>query len=93
MNKLKRFRSIKFRIISYYFITILITISLLGLLLWISVRGYYYKAMETILKDQVNLSTKFYSKYLNDSDVKRVYEDLEENFFSNLDVQVQILDK
>ncbi|WP_029451595.1 sensor histidine kinase [Clostridium algidicarnis] len=93
MNKLKRFRSIKSRIISYYFITILITISLLGLLLWISVRGYYYKAMETILKDQVNLSTKFYSKYLNDSDVKRVYEDLEENFFSNLDVQVQILDK
>lgn len=93
MNKLKRFKSIKSRIIGYYFITILVTISLLGLLLWISVKGYYYKSMETILKDQVNLSTKFYSKYLNDSDVKKVYEDLEESFFSNLDVEVQILDK
>lgn len=93
MNKLKKFRSIKSRIISYYFITILITISLLGFLLWISVRGYYYKAMETILKDQVVLSTRFYSKYLNDSDAKKIYEDLEESFFSNLDVEVQILDK
>ncbi|WP_042439876.1 sensor histidine kinase [Clostridium amazonitimonense] len=88
-----RIRSIKFRIIGYYFITILITISLLGLVLWIGIKEYYYKTMESTLKDQVNLSTKFYSKYLNTSDVKRVYEDLEESFFSNLDVEVQILDR
>lgn len=88
-----KINSIKTRILGYYFITIFITIFALGMVLWFATKDYYYKNIESTLKDQINLSGRFYSKYLNTSDPQKIYEDLVENFFYNIDAQVQIIDK
>ncbi len=88
-----KINSIKTRIVSYYFIAILLTVSILEGLLLISIKDYYYNGIESILKDQVKMASRFYSKYLNSSDVQKIAEDLTENFFYNMDVDLQILDK
>lgn len=92
MNDRKNMKSIKKRLVINFIVVVFISVLFLELLLINFVKQYYYKNMEDVLTNQIEISTELYSRYF--SNVR-----IEENVLENVDVfwkqtsaQVQIID-
>lgn len=86
-------KSIKGRVIKSFLIVIVSTTIILNTLNIIFIRQYHYNDAEELIKNQMNISIKFYERYFS-------FTSLEENIYDNVDTfwnqtkaQVQIFNK
>ncbi|HZJ57709.1 MAG TPA: ATP-binding protein [Clostridia bacterium] len=88
----KRRKSIRTRL-SYSFMSIII-ISIFIFIFMVSLflKQYYYKGVEDILTDQVNMSVNLYSQYFIDSSLQDNVMDNVDAFWRFSSAQVQIID-
>jgi signal transduction histidine kinase len=70
---------------------ILITVVILEVLLINGIKNYYYKNVESILSNQIEFSTNFYSRYFSSSSLEDIIIDDIDVFWRHTAAQVQIL--
>lgn len=84
-------QSIKKRLFGSHFIAIFLTVVVLEITSFITIKNYYYTTIEDNLKKQAKMSIVFYNRYLLRDDPKKSSEDLIENLSSSTNAQVQII--
>ncbi|MBU3175608.1 HAMP domain-containing histidine kinase [Clostridium estertheticum] len=90
-NEKIRVRSIKTRLtVSYLILIILIVLVFEGILM-ISIKKYYNNTIENTLKNQAEISSDFYKKYLADTDLLKASNDIIDNFSYLANSQIQIV--
>ncbi len=84
--------SLRKKIIGSYVIIILITVIIIEIILYTTIRGYYYGNLKDTIYSQIKISAEFYNNYLSSNSVY-------ENIFNNTDVswgntqaKVQVID-
>lgn len=73
-------------------LVIVITVVILELILLNAVKQYYYKSLEDVLSNQIELSSEFYSRYFSSSSLEDLIIDDVDVFWKQTNGQVQILD-
>ena len=85
-------KSIKNTLIKNFVFVILLIVLILNLLLTTFVKSYYYSNAETLLKNQIQISSNFYNNYLStETLIDNIYDNID-SFWNQSDSQVQILD-
>ncbi|WFA09418.1 HAMP domain-containing sensor histidine kinase [Tissierella sp. Yu-01] len=84
-------KSIKNRLVKSFMLIILITVIILEIMLINGIKNYYYKNVETILTNQIEFSTNFYSRYFSSSSLEDIIIDDIDVFWQHTTAQVQIL--
>lgn len=85
-------KSIKGTLIKNFVFLILSIVSILNLILATFVRSYYYGNAETLLRNQIQISSNFYNKYLSGETLRDNVYDNVDSFWNQSNAQVQILD-
>lgn len=86
-------KSIRGIIIRNFLIIILAIIVFLNIFLTIFVKKYYYDSTEDLLKNQIQVSTKFYSRYFSSASlIENIYDNID-SFWNDINAQVEILDQ
>ncbi len=85
-------KSIKNRIIRNFIIVVFSTIVILDILLMVFVRQYYYKNIQTILTNQIDLAINFYDRYYSTTSLELNVYDNVDAFWNQTTAQVQIFD-
>lgn len=91
MERLK-VNSIKGKLIRNFFILIMIILIFLNILLFGFVKKYYYDNAEQVLKNQIQVSTNFYSRYFSEESLINIVYDNIDAFWNGNNAQVEILD-
>ena len=84
--------SIKKRLVGNFMLVIVITVLILELFLFNSIKKYYYKSIEEILSNQVSFSAEYYSRYFSSNRLEDIILDDVDVFWHQTTAQVQILD-
>ena len=85
-------KSIKNKMIRNFIIVVFSTIVILDILLMVFVRQYYYKNIQTILTNQIDLAINFYDRYYSNTSLElNVYDNIDA-FWNQTTAQVQIFD-
>lgn len=84
--------SIKKRLVGNFMLVIVITVFILELFLFNSIKKYYYKSIEEILSNQVSFSAEYYARYFSSSRLEDIILDDVDVFWHQTTAQVQILD-
>ncbi|MTK12919.1 MAG: HAMP domain-containing histidine kinase [Clostridiaceae bacterium] len=84
-------QSIKKRLFGSHFIAIFLTVVVLEIISFVTIKNYYYRTIEENLRKQAKMSIVFYNRYLLRDDPKKSSEDLIENLSSSTNAQVQII--
>lgn len=84
-------QSIKKRLFGSHFIAIFLTVVVLEVISFVTIKNYYYRTIEENLRKQAKMSIVFYNRYLLRDDPKKSSEDLIENLSSSTNAQVQII--
>lgn len=84
-------QSIKKRLLGSHFIAIFLTVVVLEVISFVTIKNYYYRTIEENLRKQAKTSIVFYNRYLLRDDPKKSSEDLIENLSSSTNAQVQII--
>lgn len=85
-------KSLKTKISSSNIIVIVITVIIIQIIVYLSVRSYYYSNLKDTIYGQIKISSDFYNTYLSSSTVKENIFNDNDTFWSNTDCRVQILD-
>lgn len=85
-------KSIKNRMIRNFIIVVFSTIVILDILLMVFVRQYYYKNIQTILTNQIELAINFYDRYYSTTSLELNVYDNVDAFWNQTTAQVQIFD-
>ncbi|TJX65154.1 HAMP domain-containing histidine kinase [Soehngenia saccharolytica] len=85
-------KSIKSRLIKNFMIIIILTVLIIEISLIKGVKEYFYNNVETILTNQLELSTTFFERYFSSSDLSDIIIDDVDVFWLHTKAQVQILD-
>ncbi|MBC7088325.1 MAG: HAMP domain-containing histidine kinase [Tissierellales bacterium] len=85
-------KSIKSRLIKNFMIIIILTVLIIEITLITGVKEYFYKNVETIIINQLELSTTFYEKYFSSANLSDIVIDDVDAFWLHTNAQVQILD-
>lgn len=85
-------KSIKSRLIKNFMIIIILTVLIIEISLIRGVKEYFYNNVETILTNQLELSTTFFERYFSSSDLSDIILDDVDVFWLHTKAQVQILD-
>jgi signal transduction histidine kinase len=85
-------KSIKSRLIKNFMIIIILTVLIIEISLVKGVKEYFYNNVETILTNQLELSTTFFERYFSSSDLSDIILDDVDVFWLHTDAQVQIMD-
>lgn len=86
-------KSIKNRLVMSYMMIIIITVLILETVILSSVRTYYYKSIEDILFNEMQLSLEYYSRYYSSKSLEEIVLDDSDVFWQNTKAQVQIFTK
>lgn len=86
-------KSIKSTLIKNFVFLILSILIVLNLLLYTFVKEYYYGNAETLLRNQIQIASNFYNKYLTEETLKNNIYDNIDLFWNQSNAEVQILDK
>jgi signal transduction histidine kinase len=73
-------------------IIIILTVLIIEISLVKGVKEYFYNNVETILTNQLELSTSFFERYFSSSDLSDIILDDVDVFWLHTDAQVQIMD-
>lgn len=84
-------KSIKKRLTGSFMIVILLTVLILEIVVLNVVRQYYYNSVEELLSNQIEFSSKFYSRYFSSSNLEDIIIDDVDVFWNQTDAQVQII--
>ncbi|MBU3186215.1 HAMP domain-containing sensor histidine kinase [Clostridium estertheticum] len=84
-------RSIKTRLTVSYLILIILIVLIFEGILMISVKKYYNNTIENTLKNQAEISSDFYKKYLADTNILKASNDIIDNFSYLTNSQIQIV--
>ncbi|AZV59015.1 HAMP domain-containing protein [Clostridium sp. AWRP] len=76
---------------SYLFI-IIFTVVIIEAFLIFSISRYYYKNMENMVSNQIEVSVDFYNSYLASSSLKKNITDNADIFWKNTSAEVQVID-
>ena len=87
-----RRKSVRTRLIYSYMSIIIISILIFIFMVSLFIKQYYYKGVEDILTDQVNMSVNFYAQYFSDSSLQDNVMDNVDVFWKFTSAQVQIID-
>lgn len=90
-NERIRVRSIKTRLTVSYLILIILIVLIFEGILMISIKKYYNNTIENALKNQAEISSDFYKKYLADTDLLKASNDIIDNFSYLTNSQIQIV--
>ncbi len=85
-------KSLKTKISSSNIIVIAITIFIVQIMVYIAIKGYYYRNLEDTIYGQIKISSDFYNTYLSSNTVKENIFNDNDTFWSNTDCRVQIID-
>ena len=85
-------RSIKNQLLKGIFIIIFSTVMFLNILLMIFVRKYYYDNTEDLLKNRIQVSINFYTKYFSSKSLVETIYDNVDTFWNENNAQVEIFD-
>lgn len=85
-------KSIKNKMIRNFIIVVFSTIVILDILLMVFVRQYYYKNIQTILTNQIDLAINFYDRYYSNTSLELNVYDNVDAFWNQTTAQVQIFD-
>ncbi|OOM82358.1 alkaline phosphatase synthesis sensor protein PhoR [Clostridium puniceum] len=86
-------RSIKTRLLGSHFIAIFLTVIVLEIICFISIKNYYYKNIEENIKTQAENSSQFYIKHFSNEDITLYADDLIQNLYNATNAEVQVIDK
>lgn len=82
---------IKKRMTVSYIVIIITTVFILEIFLILSMRRYYYKNMENMVTNQIEVSVDFYNSYLSSSTLEKNIEDNADIFWKNTSAEVQVI--
>lgn len=85
-------RSIKTRLVSNFFLVILITVMILEVFLINAVTHYFHENVEEILSNQIKFSSEFHSRYFSSDSIEDLVIDDVDVFWQQTDAEVQIID-
>lgn len=85
-------KSIKNQLLKGIFIIIFSTVMFLNILLMIFVRKYYYDNTEDLLKNRIQVSINFYTKYFSSKSLIETIYDNVDTFWNENNAQVEIFD-
>lgn len=86
-------KSIKSTLIKNFLFLILFIVISMNILLGTFVKKYYYGNAETLLKNQIEIATNFYNKYLYKSSlIENIYDNVD-SFWNRSNAEVQMLDE
>lgn len=85
-------KSIKARLVKNFMIVILISVTAFEALLIYFTRYYFYHNVESILTNQIKISTDFYSRYFSNVSLQDNILDNVDVFWSQTSAEVQIID-
>ena len=85
--------SIKRRVLGGYLFLIVFAIMLLDILLFITVKNYYYENAEKVLRNQIETATTFYSKYFPATILEQNIYDNVDVFWNQTEAEVQVFNK
>ncbi|WP_175412911.1 ATP-binding protein [Clostridium sp. AWRP] len=83
---------IKERMIGSYLFIIIFTVVIIEAFLIFSISRYYYKNMENMVSNQIEVSVDFYNSYLASSSLKKNITDNADIFWKNTSAEVQVID-
>ena len=86
-------KSIKKRILTYYLIAISITVGILGVFSWYSLREYYYRSISHNMSEQLDVANTFFNKYLKTMPLRKASEEVADTLFVNTNIQIQVIDE
>lgn len=72
---------------------IIITVLILEGILLTGIKTYYYKSVEDILNNEIELSLDYYSRYYSSKSLNDIIIDGSDVFWQNTNLQVQIFDR
>ncbi len=72
---------------------IIITVFILEIVLLTGIRTYYFKSLEDILNNEIELSLDYYSRYYSSKSLNDIIIDGSDVFWQNTNFQVQIFDR
>ena len=84
--------SIKNKLLKGIVVIIFSTVVVLNILLMVFIRKYYYDNMEASLKNRIEVSINFYSKYFSDKSLTESIYDNVDAFWNENNAQVEIFD-
>ena len=85
-------KSIKNELLKGIFIIIFSTVMFLNILLMIFIRKYYYDNTEDLLKNRIQVSINFYTKYFSSKSLVETIYDNVDTFWNDNNAQVEIFD-
>lgn len=85
-------KSIKTRLVINFMLIIVITVVILEVVLINGVKEYYYKNVEAILTNEIELSIDYYLRYFSSETLEDIVIDDIDVFWQHTNAQVQILD-
>ncbi|GAA0087130.1 ATP-binding protein [Clostridium sp. CTA-7] len=85
-------KSIKNELLKGIFIIIFSTVMFLNILLMIFIRKYYYDNTEDLLKNRIQVSINFYTKYFSSKSLAETIYDNVDTFWNDNNAQVEIFD-
>lgn len=88
-NKIKK--SIKSRLVKSFMLIIVITVVILEIVLITGIKTYYYKNVESMLDNQIDLSIEYYLRYYSSSTLNDIIIDDIDVFWQHTNAQVQVL--
>ena len=84
-------KSIKTRLVINFMLIIIITVVILEVVLISGVKEYYYKNVQLILTNEIELSIDYYSRYFSSETLEDIVIDDIDVFWQHTNAQVQIL--
>ena len=94
INMLKDFllkKSLKTRIMTQFFLVIVLIVFFFEIFLIFTIKNYYYSGVTGIIQSQAKYSAKLYEVHLANSSLSEIVLDDTEEFYSEVNAQVQIL--
>lgn len=86
-------KSLKTRLIGSHFIAISLSVIIIEILCFISIKNYYYNTIEETLKKQAQISINFFNKYSDKNNRKNFLGDIIENLSDTTNAHIQILSR
>ncbi|WP_411681677.1 sensor histidine kinase [Clostridium thailandense] len=86
-------KSLKTRLIGSHFIAIFLSIVIIEILCFISIKNYYYNTIEETLKKQAQTSINFFNKYSDKNNKDVFLEDIIETLSYTTNAHIQILSR
>ena len=94
INMLKDFllkKSLKTRIMTQFFLVIVLIVVFFEIFLIFTIKNYYYSGVTGIIQSQAKYSAKLYEVHLANSSLSEIVLDDTEEFYSEVNAQFQIL--